>query len=174
MNSAKIKMLYDDYVALSSFFCSQNQISFATCINDVYRKSLLISAASFFEVEICKAIYGAAEKKGKANRAFVNFIENKVIKRQYHTFFAWNSPNTNNFWGLFGEDFKKNIRLEIKERKLEDAESAFLYIGRERNNLVHNDYVNFIINATFEEIYSKYKAACDFVDFIVDTIKEKL
>lgn len=86
MDSTKIRTLYDDYMALSSFFYSQNQISFATCINDVYRKSLLISAASFFEVEICKAIYDAAEKKGKANRAFVNFIENKVITRQYHTF----------------------------------------------------------------------------------------
>lgn len=174
MDSTKIRALYDDYKALSCFCYSQNQISFATCINDVYRKSLLISAASFFEVEICKAMYDAAEKKAKANRAFATFIENKVIKRQYHTFFAWDSPNTNNFWGLFGEDFKKNIRLEIKERKLEDAESAFLYIGRERNNLVHKDYVNFIIYNTFEEIYDKYKTACNFVEFIVEALKEKI
>ena len=41
MDSTKIRTLYDDYMALSSFFYSQNQISFATCINDVYRKSLL-------------------------------------------------------------------------------------------------------------------------------------
>ena len=96
----------------------------------------------------------------------VSFVDNKAIKRQYHTFFNWDGNNSNQFFGLFGDAFKRRAREEIQAKRLEEAEAAFMAIGRERNRLVHQNYIEAQINDTFEEIFAKYKKACDFVDLI--------
>ena len=44
-----------------------------------------------------------------------------------------------------------------------------LEIGRERNNLVHRNYVEAVVNYTFEEIYNKYIDACKFVEFAINS-----
>ena len=45
---------------------------------------------------------------------------------------------------------------------------AFIAIGRERNMLVHQNYIEAQINDTFEEIFSKYAKACKFVEFLIN------
>lgn len=59
---------------------------------------------------------------------------------------------------------------EIHTKKLDEAEVAFLTIGRERNRLVHQNYIEVQINDTFEEIFAKYEKACDFVDLITQLL----
>lgn len=166
MYSKKIKALYDEYTELIDFCRLNGQVSFEMYINDTYKKSLLLSAASYFECVIIKIIHDFAENKSRQNIELVSFIDNKAIKRQYHTFFNWESNNANQFWGLFGDTFKQEAKKEIQEKGLIDAERAFLSIGRERNLLVHQNYIEATINDTFEEIYEKYEKACDFVELI--------
>jgi hypothetical protein len=43
---------------------------------------------------------------------------------------------------------------------------AFMEIGRERNLLVHSDYVSYLINKTPEEIYTLYQKANEFVSAV--------
>ena len=105
----------------------------------------------------------------RLNTGGVN-LTNQEIKRQYHTFFSWDGNNANQFFGLFGEDFKRRAREEIRSRSLDEAEMAFMAVGRERNRLVHQNYVEAQINDTFEEIWSKYIKACDFVELIVQLL----
>ena len=71
-------------------------------INDTYKKSLLLSVASFFEATITKAIHDYVDKKSRQTPEIVAFVDNKAIKRQYHTFFSWDGNNANQFFGLFG------------------------------------------------------------------------
>ena len=170
MYSAKIKTLHDEYTELIEFCQTNNQVSFAMYINDIYRKSLILSSASFFEFAITKAIHNFASKVSRQNVEIVAFIDNKAIKRQYHTFFNWDSSNANQFWGLFGDDFKVKARNKIKEQNLKEAESAFISLGQARNQLVHQNFVEAQINDTFEEIYNKYTKACDFVELIVQLL----
>lgn len=141
-------------------------------INNTYKKSLLLSSASFFEAAITKAIHDFADKVSRHNMEIVAFIDNKAIKRQYHTFFSWDSNNANQFLGLFGEVFKRKAQGLIRERKLEEAETSFISIGKMRNQLVHQNYVEAQINDTFEEIYIKYVKACDFVELITQLLDE--
>lgn len=100
----------------------------------------------------------------------VAFVDNKAVKRQYHTFFNWDGKNANQFFGLFGDTFKRRAREEIQTKSLDDAEVAFLSIGQERNRLVHQNYIEAQINDTFEEIYIKYEKACDFVELITQLL----
>lgn len=166
MYSKKIKALCDEYTELIDFCRSNEQVSFEMYINNTYKKSLLLSAASYFETIIMKAIHDFAESKSRQNLALVSFVDNKAIKRQYHTFFNWEGNNTNQFWGLFGDTFRQEAKKQIQEKGLVDAERAFISIGRERNILVHQNYIEATINDTFEEIYAKYEKACDFVELV--------
>lgn len=43
-------------------------------------------------------------------------------------------------------------------------------VGRERNRLVHQNYVEAQINDTFEEIWNKYIKASDFVELITQLL----
>lgn len=166
MYNAKIESLYEEYGELIEFCRANGQVSFEMYINDTYKKSLLLSAASYFESAITKIIHDFAEGKSHKNLSLVSFVDNKALKRQYHTFFNWDGNNANQFWGLFGEAFRQEAKKQIQEKGLVDAEHAFMAIGRERNLLVHQNYIEATINDTFEEIYRKYKSACDFVELI--------
>lgn len=166
MYSAKIESLYKEYEELIEFCRANGQISFEMYINDTYKKSLLLSAASYFETIIIKIIHDFAEGKSRKNLSLVSFIDNKALKRQYHTFFDWDGNNTNQFLGLFGDKFKQEAKKQIQEKGLVEAEHAFIAIGRERNLLAHQNYIEATINDTFEEIYGKYKSACEFVELI--------
>lgn len=166
MRSTKIASLHDECSEMISFCRSNKQVSFEMYINDIYKKSLLLSAASYFEATITKSIHDYINAKSRQSPEIVAFVDNKAIKRQYHTFFNWDGNNANQFFGLFGEDFKRRAREEIQSRNFGEAEAAFIAIGRERNRLVHQNYIEAQINDTFEEIWDKYTRACDFVELI--------
>lgn len=166
MYSKKIKALYDEYNELISFCRMNGQVSFEMYINNTYKKSLLLSATSYFETTIIKIIHEFAESKSRQNMVLISFVDNKAIKRQYHTFFNWEGNNANQFWGLFGDTFRQEAKKQVQEKGLVDAERAFMAIGRERNLLVHQNYIEATINDTFEEIYAKYEKACEFVELV--------
>ena len=93
-------------------------------------------------------------------------MKNKAIARQYRTFFNWDAKNANTFFGLFGIEFKEHINSIIKEKEeISNYIKAFLEIGRERNRLVHQDFGNFSLEKTTEEIYELYKEAANFILF---------
>lgn len=94
-----------------------------------------------------------------------------MIERQYHTLFDWESKNTNKFWGLFGEETKSKVKERLNsDDHLKATEQAFIELGRQRNLLVHENFAEYDVNTTVEEIYTKYKSACEFVSFIATVL----
>ena len=170
MYSAKIKALHEEYSELIAFCRENHQVSFEMYINDTYKRTLLLSAASYFEVTISKAIHTFADTQSHQNSELVAFVDNKGISRQYHSYFDWDRNNANKFLGLFGDAFKQKVRTQIAEKDLVAAETAFMIIGRERNRLVHQNYIEAQINGTFDEIYTQYEKACNFVAFFVEIL----
>ena len=166
MNNSRIRALCDEYSEMGVFFDENDQPSFRISIDDIYKKALLLAAASYFEYEIYEVIKRFARTASCDNTRIVNLIDNKVLSRQYHTFFDWDNQQTNKFLSMFGDDFKKEVRERIKKEDLQDAEAAFMYIGRERNKLVHGNYAEASITSTFDEIKDKYSAACLYVELI--------
>ena len=173
MLNTRIEVLRAEYLELRDFFRANDQMSFELYIDNTYKKSLLLSAASYFESLITELIIGYTRLSSDGDEKIISLIELKTLNRQYHTFFDWNAQNTNKFFGYFGTKSKEDARKLLQERGLIDAEKAFILIGRERNNLVHNNYVEIIINYTFDEIYNQYVLACKFIEFIKETFPQE-
>lgn len=171
MESDRIERQYQDSKDLVEYLMGQGEVSFATYIDNVYKKVLVLSAASYFESIISKFISDYAIEASGPDKRIVTLIENKVIERQYHTLFNWESKNTNTFWGLFGENTKNKVRERFNaDNQLKAAEQDFIELGRQRNLLVHENFAEYDVNITLEEIYTKYKSACEFVSFIATVL----
>lgn len=167
MESDRIERQYNDSKELFEYLMGKGEVSFATYINNVYKKVLVLSAASYCESAISGLILQFANEVSSKDKRVVKLIESKVIERQYHTLFDWNSKNTNTFWKLFGEDTKTKARNKIdNDEVLKQSEQSFISMGQLRNLLVHENFAEYDVNLTVEEIYSKYRSACTFVSFI--------
>lgn len=175
MQPTVVDRLYNEFKTLIGFLEAGQEISLRSTADENLRKSLLMAAASYFERKICEDIAAFADETSGNNGLIVEFIKNKAISRQYHTFFGWDGNNANPFFGLFGDLFKTFMRDELKKNgQLEDAIKAFLEIGRERNRLVHQDFGTFPLEKTSEEIYGLYKKAIPFIEAIPQHLRHCL
>lgn len=162
-----VDRLYNEFQALVAYLTQKGEISFQVTADDNFRKTLLLAAASYFENQICDDIIRFTEKVSSSNARLVEFVKNKAVSRQYHTFFSWDTRNANTFFGLFGESFRNSMADEIKNNSsLDDAIKAFIELGAERNRLVHENFGTFYLDKTVKEIYQLYKDAFLFVECI--------
>lgn len=165
MKKTVIDKLYEDVKELLSFLEEKEEISFLNTIDKNFRKTLLMASASYFEDRFKFTLKSFVEDASKDNRLLVEFVKNKAISRQYHTYFDWDAGNANRFFALFGDTFKNYMKSQIKDNdELNQAIKAFMEIGGERNRLVHQDFGAFQIEKTADEIYKLYKSALLFVE----------
>lgn len=165
MEKTVVDILYEDFSNLDKFLLEKEELSFKVITNDVFRKSLLLSSASYFETHICETIIKYVDQSSKSNLIINAFLKNKAISRQYHTFFNWDTSNANNFFGLLGDDFKRYMQDEIKkDERLDISIRDFMEIGKERNRLVYQNYGSYTIEKTSDEIFKLYKSALYFLE----------
>lgn len=166
--STPIQDLIESYQALYGFLTAQNMISEAVEVNNHYRKILLLSCASFYESEITSIIRQFVKTNSNDDMVY-EFLNSKAIERQYHTYFDWknSSANINSFLGLFGNQFKQQISSEIKEGiDLQKYVKAFIELGRERNQMVHENFLEYNLEKTFDEIVALHYDALEFISFL--------
>lgn len=167
-----VDSLYKDIQELQSFLNDQNEISLKSFTEANLRKNLLLASASFFEVSIQSILESFSKERSTNCLALVAFVRNKGIKRQYHTYFNWDSSNANSFFGLFGEDFKESLKQKIDTNdNLKDSISAFIEIGRERNRLVHQDFGSYSLEKTADELFDLHKKAITFLEILKEELK---
>src|SRR5712691_8896870 len=66
------------------------------------------------------------------------------VVRQAEIGAKWDESNANQFFDMFGTDFKLAMGKRIKESdELRASVAAFLEVRNERNKLVHQDYATF-------------------------------
>jgi len=124
-----------------------------------------MAAASFFEMRIQTIIRNFIAKTSQNNPIITSLVEEKVISRQYHTYFDWRESNANKFFTLFGKDFKTQFQDVInKDMLLEEGVKAFLELGNLRNALIHQNFASYTVNKTGTEVYGMYKKAESFVN----------
>lgn len=165
--STPIQKLIDNYYELYDLLVKQGEISQSIQVNEHYRKILLLSCASYYEKQITQIIKDFVMLKTEDER-IISFVNNKAINRQYHTYFQWDQANNiNQFLGLFGAEFKKTISEEIKSSdELSKQISSFLEIGAERNKMVHQNFLEYQLEKTFDEIVKLHKEALNFINYI--------
>ncbi len=168
-----IDRLYSDNQELIEYLLRQGEISFQSNVYNNFRKTLLLSVASYFEDTLTKSIINFVEEQVGATSPLSYFIQSKAIKRQYHTYFDWNAKNANQFFGLFGPEFRKFMSDQGKaDAQLEAAIAAFLELGQTRNELVHQNFAAFTMEKTAEEIYQLYQQALFFVEAFPEKLRE--
>lgn len=137
-----------------------------TSLEGNFRKTLLLSAASYFEARLSKIVEQFARQNSDID-LLGDLVRNRVISRQYHTWFDWDRSNANKFYQMFGEIYVRHMAQVLSANStLEESVKAFMEIGRDRNRIVHQDYGTIYVEKTAEEIYSSYKKAVVFVDMV--------
>jgi hypothetical protein len=157
-----VDAFYDEYLNIIQYLIEKKEPSFTVIVQDNFKKNLVLSAASYFEHSMIMSLIQWFETCSTNNHLLVSFLKNKALNRQYHTLFDWDntSSGANKFFSLFGEDFSKKMKTEIKSDSiLKDGISSFLELGQIRNRLVHQNFSSFTLEKTTEEIYDLYVKA---------------
>jgi hypothetical protein len=168
-----VDSLYRDFRNLIENLDQTTNLSLRVTADDTFRKALLLASASYFEHTITTDLVEYFNEFSSKNKIAVEFLKNKAISRQYHTYFSWDKNNANTFFGLFGEDFKNFMKNEVQNNEtIDESIQAFLEIGNDRNRLIHGNYGNFPLEKTADEIFSQYKKAVVFIDIFPSKLRE--
>lgn len=148
---------------------------FLPVVESILPRTMLLAAASHFERRLSGDVERLAEEEAGDSHVLTWLIRNRVIRRQYHTWFSWQSRNVNTFLAMFGKDFKDEAARWIAEdENLGKSVIAFLEIGNERNRLVHEDFADAPLEKTTSDVYDLYESAKIFVDWFPDAIRRHL
>jgi HEPN superfamily RiboL-PSP-like protein len=159
-----IEHLFESSSGLAKFLAEAGEPSFYIAYTEQFRKTLLLSAASYFEVSVRDFIVEYVSEKSHSDARLVAFLKAKAVERQYHTYFNWDGNNANSFFGLFGAEFRELMTARVTaDEDLKMAVRAFLELGKLRNELVHRDYANFPLDKTADDIFALYETARGFV-----------
>lgn len=172
-NPTPVDRLYGEASAIARALEEKGEVSLQVAASDSLRKSLLLAAASHFEQCLCEVVLEFVRERAGGSVVVAEFVRNKAVSRQYHTWFNWDESNANHFFGLFGPIFRSSMIARVKTSDLlRDSIRAFLEIGNDRNRLIHQDYATFPLEKTMEEIYGLYQKAHLFVDTLGQTLRE--
>lgn len=162
-----IETEYERQSVLIKYLEAQNETSFATDAKANLTKNLILGTASYYETVICELIRDVAKRYSGDNEYICTLVEQKAIKRQYHTFFNWDGNNANQFFALFGEAFSAKARTSAREnRELDEGIKAFLRLGNLRNELVHINFLTYEVKQIPEDVIDLYRKAERFIEFL--------
>lgn len=171
MDNSPIDKLYSETKAILDFFVENNELSFRSDIDNMFKRYLLLASGGYFEEYITNIIVDFVSQNTNGNKLVIEFVKNKGVERQYHTYFDWESNNANKFFGLFGGEFSKKVVNEIKDKEdLKVAIKDFIQIGAARNLLAHTNVTSANLDKTTEETYAQYKSAEKFVHFFKEQL----
>ncbi len=174
----RIDEIWNDHGDLVAYLQSSNQLQLQSRAEEAFCKTLIIAAASYFEVRLTHVIVDLFREMTHGAEALAQFVRNQAIGRRFAQLFDWGdgtSPgrNANGFYKLFGPEFADYMKQKVKgDQTLDDSVKAFLEIGDLRNQLVHGNYADFQLNKTVDEAYELYRIATIFVEGFSDSARE--
>ena len=169
----RIEELWKDHNDLAAYLQASNELHLLSTVQDSFRKTLLIAAASYFEVRFTETIVGLYQEADRGAGILSEFVRRKAIGRSFASLFNWDSGNANSFYNLFGPDFSGYMKERVRaDDALAEAVKAFIEIGHLRNELVHKNYADFRLDKTVDEIYRLYHAAAYFLSYFPVAVGE--
>lgn len=173
MSPTIVDRFYEDFNALAEHLNIGAELSLRNTAHECFRKTLLLAAASHFEVQIINSILEFVKESSNGNELAKEFVHRQALTQRYHTLFEWKESNANKFYGLFGEKFKIFMKTQmVNNDELKQSIEAFMEIGRERNRLVHQDFGTYTLEKTGVEIFASYQRANFFVTKIKALLSE--
>ena len=176
--SNRVEGLLRDHRELVEYLELANSLLLRDRAESAFAKTLLIAAASYFEVSLTQVITDLYLEMTQGVEELAEFVKRQAIGRRFAQLFQWGneeSPgrNANSFYILFGEGFSAHMKERVRDdRDFDESVKAFLEIGNLRNQMVHENYADFQLNKTVEEVYSLYTRATRFVDEFPEAIRQ--
>ena len=174
----RIDELWSDHRELVTYLQADNQLQLISRVEETFSKTLMIAAASYFEVQLTQAIVRLYIESTQGAEVLAQFVRKQAIGRRFAQLFQWGNEtrsgrNANSFYSLFGADFGDYMKMKVQgDQNLDDSVKAFLEIGNLRNQMVHGNYADFQLNKTVDDVYGLYQVATKFVDEFPDAIRE--
>jgi hypothetical protein len=162
-----LKRLVDESAELRALLSTQAQISLLTAAEDNSRKALVLSAASLFEHRISESLLSYAEKVSNSDGCVLSLIRNKAVKRQFHTFFEWEKRKLGAFPTLLGDELGRKLKEICARSPDKEQMEAFLEIGDLRNCLVHQNYAEFLLDKSADDV----RKLCEQADLFVEQVE---
>lgn len=169
-----IKEMYDSYTQdiqdLENLIPTQLP-SFISSYKDMYRKVFIIACANAFERHLCRIL----PELFSCNSFLQHFIQKQALDRKYHTLFAWKENNANQFYGLFGKEFKKQMGTILEANTaIKEGETSFMAIGRYRNLVAHEGFDTNPFNEDIDSIKNKFDEALAFYKCLLNELKKSI
>jgi hypothetical protein len=135
--------------------------------DDTFRKVLIMSAASYCEHILTNVVMEFVSEIASSDALVTSLVHGQVVSRKYHTWFAWNGNNANQFFKMFGEGFRSHMVAVVKASpEIDKAIKAFLELGDGRNMLAHENFAAFAMQKTADEIFRLYQDAMPFIECV--------
>ena len=128
-----IETFYASHKAVVDFLIGQGQPTFASDTNNNFRRSLILAIASSFEHEIANTIRDIPAVHAASNPIVRGLVEQKVIPRQYHTYFDWEKKNANKFSACLVVDIASSPAQASGQNPILDQAVRDLALGNTRN-----------------------------------------
>lgn len=84
-----VDQLYEEHQSLVQHLGAAREVSLQNNVDNNFRKTLLVAAASYIEAIVSDSIPRMFSDGTIATEPLVAFVRNKAIARQYHTLFSW-------------------------------------------------------------------------------------
>ena len=167
-----IEAMVDEHRSLVQHLQSTGAISLIATVELTFAKTLLVSAASYYEHRMTEVIVGLYED-AEGRSVLAEFVRQQAIGRRYAQLFNWNDNNANAFFRSFGNDFRNYMMQRVRnDRSLDESIKAFLELGKFRNDMVHGNYADFPLDKTVDEVFNLYAQANGFVEGFTDAVKQ--
>lgn len=158
-----LQKLHENFSEAKAAAGAAKALSQVVFLEDMFRKSLILSAASLFESRIANALLTHVANASDQSECVVSVVRIKAVERQFHTYFDWNAPNANPFFKMLGDSWREQMKTEIRSSPLKEQLAAFLELGQLRNKLVHENFASFLCEKTSDEVFELYETAEGFV-----------
>jgi hypothetical protein len=166
---AHIENYYAGQVQARDRLRALGEVSAANDIESVLAKNLVVASASYFEEFLAEAL-GKFVQVNSKSPGLSEFCR-RVSQRQYHTWFDWDKANANKFVYMFGDDARARIvRKYSDDATFDVAVRNFMFLGSQRNIIVHRNLLSFAFTDTADEVIAKVRTAVAFVNFVSDDI----
>lgn len=139
-------------------------LSVQNTLSQSIAKSLLLSCASYYELEITELVRSAL-RSNVGSKCMLSWLEQQAVDGQFFKWFDFrNAKNVNRFFSLFGVEFRDLARGVIDAREYRrKSESDFMLICIKRNECVHKNYAAYSLDLTVDDLWRKHLSAMGFI-----------
>lgn len=153
--------------AIVAELISSGKVDMSIDAQHLFAKVFAVCAGSCCEVEIVRILEEYVNWQSRGDDKLFRFVHTVAIDKKYFSLFDWERAEASAFFSKFGKDFADCMKFAMaKDRSLAEAVRSFLELGKQRNNLVHNDLARIEFEDTLVDVAKKFSAAEAFLDVL--------